>query len=97
MRKLAMLLTMVALFFLATGTVVANPRLHEVTAEIVAVDPETNTLTMVLEDGSTATRPVEGEAVKMLSILKPGDKVAVLCRDNENGEHEAFAGIKIIN
>jgi multidrug resistance efflux pump len=32
--------------------------------------------------------------VSELKRVKPGEKVDVVCRDNEKGEHQAIVGIK---
>jgi hypothetical protein len=66
---------------------------HEVEAEIVSYDAAAKTLTL---KGSpdNKTVPVDAKAVASVKDLKAGDKVTLLCRDNEKGEHQGVAGVK---
>src|SRR5262245_38824027 len=66
---------------------------HEVDAEVVSVDAEKNTITLKTEKGESKA-PVEGKAVASLKDLKPGQKVTVVCRDDEKGAHQAVTEIK---
>jgi hypothetical protein len=61
---------------------------HEVEAEVVAVDGEKNTITLKTAAGE-ATSPVDAKAQASLSSLKPGQKVTVVCRDDDKGDHKA--------
>lgn len=74
-----------------SGTAAA--RSHEVEAEVVAVDGEKNTITLKTTSGES-TAPVDSKAHAALSGLKPGQKVTVVCRDDDKGEHKAVAEIK---
>jgi hypothetical protein len=40
------------------------------------------------------TMPCEGKAVAELKSVKVGEKVDVVCQDNDKGEHQAVVGIK---
>ena len=73
---------------------VAKATTHEVEAEIVSVDIEKSTLTIKTEKGQ-ATAPAEGKAVASLKELKPGQKVTVVCQDDEKGEHKSVTEIKL--
>ena len=68
---------------------------HDVNATLASVDAKANTLTLTLNDGSTSSARVEGDALKQLAGLKAGDKLTVTCKDNENGEHLAVTAIKL--
>jgi hypothetical protein len=66
---------------------------HEVEAEIVSYDAAAKTLTLKgTPDNKTV--PVDAKAVASVKDLKAGDKVTLLCRDNEKGEHQGVAGVK---
>jgi Cu/Ag efflux protein CusF len=66
---------------------------HEVPAEIVSVDATAKTVTIKSEPANK-TLPVDEKAVTSLKDLKAGQKVTLLCRDNDKGEHVAVAGVK---
>ena len=66
---------------------------HDVTTEVVSVDPAKKTITLKGEKQNT-TAPVEGKAVAELKTVKAGEKVTVTCRDNDKGEHQAITSIK---
>jgi len=66
---------------------------HEVEAEVVSVDSVKNTVTIKTTKGES-TAPVEGKAQISLKDLKPGQKVTVVCRDDDMGAHKAVTDIK---
>jgi uncharacterized protein YdeI (BOF family) len=72
----------------------AAPNTHEVTAEIAAVDAMKNTVTIKAESGDEKVVPVEGKATAELKDLKPGEKVTLICKDDEKGAHKAVVGFK---
>jgi hypothetical protein len=59
---------------------------HEVTAEVVSVDAEKNTITIKGEK-ENKTAPVDAKAAGALKTVKAGDKVTLTCWDNAKGEH----------
>ncbi len=59
---------------------------HEVTAEVVSVDAEKNTITIKGEK-ENKTAPVDAKAAGALKTVKAGDKVTLTCWDNSKGEH----------
>ena len=105
MKKIAVLLS----FVLAAGVAYAQDaaktaapakaseysavKTHEMTAEVVSIDAMKNTITVKGELGNK-TAPVEGKALATLKNVKPGEKVTLICRDNEKGEHQAVTEIK---
>jgi hypothetical protein len=77
----------------APAVVRAAPiKVHDVEAEIVAIDEAAKTLT--IKGNPDKTVPVEGNALARLKTHKPGDKVTLVCRDNDAGEHQAVVAIK---
>lgn len=66
---------------------------HEVEAEIVSYDAAKKTLT-IKGTPDNKTVPVEAKAVASVKNLKAGEKVTLLCHDNDKGEHEGVAGVK---
>ena len=66
---------------------------HEVEAEIVSYDATAKTLT-IKGTPDNKTVPVEAKAVASVKDLKAGDKVTLICKDNDKGEHQAVAGVK---
>jgi hypothetical protein len=68
-------------------------KFHEAEAEVVSVDGEKKTVTLKTAAGES-TAPVDEKAQANLADLKPGQKVTVVCRDDEKGEHKAVAEIK---
>jgi len=104
MRKLALLFTLVlAASFagaqearqdpMAQKAPAATGKTHEVEAEVVAFDAGTQTLT-IKGSPDNKTVPVDASAIAQVRDLKPGQKVTLVCRDNEAGEHQAVAGVK---
>jgi len=77
----------------AATTKAAPAKTHEVAAEIVAVDATAKTIT-IKGDPDNKTVPVEGKALASLKSHKAGDKVTLVCRDNDKGEHQAVVAIK---
>jgi ribosomal protein S1 len=77
----------------AHSTKAAAPKTHDVDAEIVAVDETAKTIT-IKGDPDNKTVPVQGKAVAALKTHKAGDKVTLVCLDNDKGEHQAVVAIK---
>src|SRR5262245_20947246 len=67
---------------------------HEVTVTIVSMDMQAKTITFKDDKGADKTAPVLDEALGSLKSLKPGDKVTLVCEDNEKGEHQGISAIK---
>ena len=65
---------------------------HEVTAEVVSVDAEKNTITIKGEK-ENKTVPVDAKAAGALKTTKAGDKVSLTCWDNSKGEHVKVVAI----
>ncbi|HYU41441.1 MAG TPA: hypothetical protein VEQ84_04780 [Vicinamibacteria bacterium] len=76
----------------ATKAVAAKGKTHEVTAEVVSVDAEKNTITIKGET-ENKTAPVDAKAAGALKTVKAGDKVTLTCWDNAKGEHEKVIAI----
>ena len=74
----------------ANGAGVAG---HGATADVVTVDTVKKTVTLK-EDKGNLTLPVEGKALSSYAALKPGEKCAVVFRDNTKGMHQAIVEIK---
>src|SRR5438093_8798592 len=96
-------LTLMVVMVLAVGLVLAGTgkveakmagKTHEVTTEIVSVDAKAHTLTIKGEDGKDMTVPVLEKAVASLAHVKAGEKVTLVCQDDEKGEHQGIIGIK---
>jgi hypothetical protein len=71
----------------------AAMKTHEVEAEVVSYDAAKKTLT-IKGTPDNKTVPVDAKAVASVKDLKAGEKVTLLCRDNEKGEHLGVAGVK---
>lgn len=106
MKKLAMLIALVFVAGVAVAqeTKTAAPakeapkaqvaaKTHDVEAEVVSFDAAKKTLT-IKGDPDNKTVPVDAKAIASVKDLKAGQKVTLVCRDNEKGEHEAVAGVK---
>src|SRR6478672_9328168 len=106
MKKIGIVLCLV--LAVAIGAVIANDtaamnskaehhkmmgKSHKLTVEVVSVDPAAKTMTIKDENGADKTVPVMGDAVAHLKHLKAGDKVEVMCKDNEKGEHMGISHI----
>lgn len=98
MKKFALLLA----FVFAAGVAVAEEKkaeakaagkTHEVATEIVSVDATAKTVTIKGEAGSQ-TVPVQEKALAAVKDLKAGQKVTLICQDDEKGAHQAVAGVK---
>ncbi len=80
----------------ATAAQAAKPaaaaKTHEVAAEIVSVDATAKTVT-VKGDKENKTLPADDKALAALKD-KAGQKVTLICRDNDKGEHVAVADVK---
>jgi hypothetical protein len=75
-------------------TVKAAPvKTHDVEAEIVSVDATAKTVT-IKADPENKTVPVQGKALAHLSSHKAGEKVTLVCLDNDKGEHQAVVDFK---
>src|SRR6187549_3461794 len=61
---------------------------HREMAEVVAVYPDDKMIVIKDAKGEEHKAPVMGEALQNLKMWKAGDKVTVVCQDNEKGEHE---------
>jgi len=97
MKKVAALVCFVFLAGLALGVapILAAAKTHQVKAEVVSIDLESNSLTIKDEKGETKTAPVLEKAVPTLKTLKAGDHVTVTCQDDDKGEHQGVSAIKI--
>jgi hypothetical protein len=67
---------------------------HVVDAEVVSADAAAKTITVKI-NGEDKTVPVHGKATTRLSSLKAGEKVALTCVDNAQGEHQYVSAIKV--
>ena len=70
-----------------------STKTRELEAEIVSFDAMAKTVT-IKGTPDNKTVPVDAKAVASVKELKAGDKVTLLCRDNEKGELQAVAGVK---
>src|SRR5262245_25444661 len=96
MKKFALLLALVFAAGIASAEekqLAATGKTHEVSAEIVSVDPIAKTVTIKGDQGNK-TVPVEEKAVAQVKDLKAGQKVTLICKDDEKGAHVAVAGVK---
>jgi hypothetical protein len=66
---------------------------HKMNVEIVSVDAANKMIVLKDEKGEEHKAPVMGKALDELSMWKAGDKVTVVCQDNEKGEHQGVIGI----
>jgi hypothetical protein len=71
----------------------ADAKGHDVEVEVVSTDATKKTITIKTEKGEN-TVPVEGKAIASLKDVKPGQKVTVVCRDDDKGDHKAVTEIK---
>jgi cold shock CspA family protein len=108
MKKLAMLIALVFVAGIAAAQEPTTPapakepakaqataaaKTHDVEAEVVSYDAAKKALT-IKGDPDNKTVPVDAKAVASVKDLKAGQKVTLICRDNEKGEHEAVTGVK---
>ena len=96
MKRLLAVLGVVALagMVLAGVANAGDKKQHEVTATVVSMDATAKTLTFKDDKGADKTAPVLEGALASLKSLKPGDKVVLVCEDNDKGEHQGIAAIK---
>jgi hypothetical protein len=67
---------------------------HVVNTEVVKADVAAKQLTVKGPNNTEMTLPCEGKAIAELKSVKVGEKVDVVCQDNDKGEHQAIVGIK---
>lgn len=108
MKKFALLLSLVLVAgaAYANETKTAKPaekapaakaavaKTHEVNAEVVSVDATAKTITIKGEKDNMTVPVVDEKALAAVKDLKAGQKVTLICRDNEKGEHVGVAGVK---
>jgi Cu/Ag efflux protein CusF len=98
MRKVALLVCAVfvaGLIMAQARTAMAAGKTHDLKATVVSVDLEGKKITLKDEKGELKTAPVLAQAIESLKTVKAGDNVTVTCQDNEKGEHQGVAAIKI--
>jgi Cu/Ag efflux protein CusF len=84
----------VTLLVQATPAVAAG-KTHNLTGTVVSTDAAGKKITFKDDSGTSMTVPVLDKAVGTLKTLKPGEKVVLTCQDNEKGDHEGVAAIKV--
>jgi len=72
----------------------AATKTHVVEGEVVSTDATAKTITVKVA-GEDKTVPVHGKATAHLASLKAGEKVALTCVDNAQGEHQYVSAIKV--
>ena len=98
MRKVALLVCAVfvaGLIMAQAPTATAAGKTHDLKATVVSVDLDGKKITIKDEKGELKTAPVLAAAIESLKTVKAGDSVTVTCQDNEKGEHQGVAAIKI--
>jgi len=92
---LLMCLTLAAGLVMAGGEMKGEMKgkTHKMNVEVVSVDVENKMIVVKDEKGEEHKAPVMGKAVDTLKNWKAGDKVTVVCQDNEKGEHQGVVGI----
>ena len=95
MKRVVSILVVAAFALAATLPALAAGKTHDVKAEIVSVDVEKKMVTIKDEKGANKTVPVLASAVASLKDLKPGDHVMLTCQDDDSGQHQGVAGIKV--
>ena len=78
-----------------SSSTTATGKNHKMTGVVVSVDAAAKTITVKDDKGESHTAPVLGKAVDSLKTLKPGEKVTLVCHDNDKGEHEGITHIKV--
>jgi hypothetical protein len=91
---LALVLTTSMAYAGSSKPAAPKAKTHVVATEVVKADIAGKTLTVKGPNNSQMTMPCEGRAVSELNAVKVGEKVDVICRDNDKGEHQAIVGIK---
>ena len=71
----------------------AMGKTHKENAEIVSIDIENKMITIKDAKGEEHKAPVMGKAIEEMKSYKAGDKVVLVCQDNEKGEHQGVIGI----
>jgi Cu/Ag efflux protein CusF len=90
---LALLLTASLAYAGPAKPTTPKTKTHVVAAEVVKADVAEKKLTVKGADNMEMTMPCEGKAVSELKSVKVGEKVNVVCLDNDKGEHKAIVGI----
>jgi Cu/Ag efflux protein CusF len=67
---------------------------HIVNTEVVKADVAAKQITVKGPNNTEMTMPCQGKAIAELSSVKAGEKVDLVCQDNDKGEHQAIVGIK---
>jgi hypothetical protein len=68
---------------------------HEISAQVVSTDTENHMITYKADgEDEEATMPVMEKAQDKLKDLKTGDKVVLVCQDDEDGQHQGIVEIK---
>ena len=91
---LVLLLTASLTYAAPAKRATAKPKTHVVATEVVKADVEGKMLTVKGPNNTEMTMPCQGKAVAELKTVKAGEKVDLVCLDNEKGEHQAVVGIK---
>src|SRR5689334_1987227 len=78
--------------FLTSGLALAGAK-PPLPGVINAVDAKAGTVTLQMNDGTTATYKAEGKAAAKLASLASGEKVMVTFRDQPAGTHAAVTSI----
>jgi Cu/Ag efflux protein CusF len=91
---LALLLTTSMAYATPSKHAATNAKTHIVATEVVKADVAGKKLTVKGPNGSDMTMPCEGKAVTELKSVKAGEKVDLVCKYNDKGEHETVVGIK---
>ena len=98
MRKMALFVCAIfaaGLMLAQVDPVSAAGKTHNLVGTVVSVDLEAKKITFMDDTGSNMTAPVLDKANASLKKVKVGDKVTLTCQDNDKGDHEGVAAIKI--
>lgn len=98
MRKAAVVASTVLFAFLAVvfaSPAVAAGKTHDLSGTVVSVDVAGKKITFKDDTGTSMTVPVLDQAAASLKSLKGGEKVVLTCQDNEKGDHQGVAAIKV--
>jgi hypothetical protein len=93
---LVLCLALTATLVMAGEVKAADPakgKTHKENAEIVSVDVENKMIVLKDAKGEEHKAPVMGKALESLKMWKAGDKVTVVCQDDEKGEHQGIIAI----
>jgi Cu/Ag efflux protein CusF len=91
---LVLLLTTSLAYAAPAKNAVPKVKTHIVNTEVVKADVAAKQLTVKGPNNTEMTMPCKGKAVAELKSVKVGEKVDVVCQDNDKGEHQAVVGIK---